>query len=355
MQIEIEPIWHFTKEGDAASMPVMLELLNSIQITGALNEAADLSNLSLRQALNLLEKWSAFFGVAVVEKADGPKVTLTPLGNKLVWVGQRLNARLGPQLQNFAQELEGEISSLLPRRLPVLRVHASHGFAVAKLRERLMLEEHLGVDLRYVTNQSSLVSLAHDGCDLAGMHLPQGELRRRSVAAVKDWLIPNVHRVVSFVTREMGLIVQPGNPLGLVSLSDLVRQLVRFINRDPDSGTRILFDQLLEQQKLDGSSIRGYEQVESTHAAIAACVASGIADVGFGVEAAARQFHLDFVPLVTEDYFFVCRKQLLETEAMKRVLAIMQDEEFQVGLSRLPGYRVSDAGEVKTVSLVFRP
>jgi molybdate-binding protein len=130
---------------------------------------------------------------------------------------------------------------------------------------------------------------------------------------------------------------------------------VRFINRDPDSGTRILFDQLLEQQKLDGSSIRGYEQVESTHAAIAACVASGIADVGFGVEAAARQFHLDFVPLVTEDYFFVCRKQLLETEAMKRVLAIMQDEEFQVGLSRLPGYRVSDAGEVKTVSLVFRP
>ncbi len=78
-----------------------------------------------------------------------------------------------------------------------------------------------------------------------------------------------------------------------------------------------------------------------------------MADVGFGVEAAARQFHLDFVQLVTEDYFFVCRKQLLETEAMKRVLGIMRGEEFQAAISRLPGYKCSDAGEVKTVSRVF--
>jgi molybdate-binding protein len=106
---------------------------------------------------------------------------------------------------------------------------------------------------------------------------------------------------------------------------------------------------MLEQQRLDGSSINGYVQVESTHAAIAACVASGIADVGFGVEAAARQFGLDFVPLVTEDYFFVCKKQLLETEAMKRVLMIIRDEQFQSSLGELPGYRPSDAGEIKMV------
>ncbi len=79
-----------------------------------------------------------------------------------------------------------------------------------------------------------------------------------------------------------------------------------------------------------------------------------MADVSFGVEAAARQFDLDFVRLVTEDYFFVCRKQLLELESMKRVLAIMRSEEFQTAISKLPGYRCKDAGVVKTVQEAFQ-
>jgi molybdate-binding protein/molybdenum-dependent DNA-binding transcriptional regulator ModE len=355
MKIEIEPIWRFTQEGNSESLLLAPEFLNSIQITRTISEAADLSNLSLRHALNLLDKWSAFFGSPLVDHTHGPNVVLTPLGTKLVWAGQLLHARLGPQLQNFAQELEEELRELLPSYQPVLRVHASHGFAVAKLRELLLNEKDLGVDLRYATNQSSLVSLAQEGCELAGMHLPIGELRRRSVDAAKDWLIPSVHRVIGFVTREIGLIVQPGNPLGIISPTDLANRPVRFVNRDLGSGTRVLFDYLLEHLKLNTSSINGYTRTESTHATVAACVASDIADVGFGVKAAAYQYRMGFIPLITEDYFFVCRKQLLETVAMKRVLAIMQGEEFRAAISELPGYSASDPGEVKTVSLVFHP
>ncbi len=354
IRIEIEPIWRFTREGDPTVNAVMLDLLNEIRVTGKISEAADRMSISYRHAWNLIEKWSGFFGVPLVERRQGSGTSLTAFGEKLVWAGQRLQARLGPQFQNLAQELETEINQLLPLGPSVIRLHASHGFAVSKLREMLDREKDLGVDLRYVSNQNSLVSLAHDGCDLAGMHLPQGELRKRSIDACKGWLKPGVHRVISFVTREMGLMVRPGNPLGIVSPAHLLNPSVRFVNRDPDSGTRLLFDQILDQQELDGPSINGYEQVEFTHAAVAAYVASGMADVGFGVEAAARQFHLDFIRLVTEDYFFVCRKQLLETEAMKRVLAIMRGEEFQAAISRLPGYKCSDAGEVKTVSLVFQ-
>ena len=336
------------------STPVMLDLLNEIRVTGKITNAADRADLSYRHAWNLIEKWSTFFGVPLVDRKQGSGTTLTVFGDKLVWAGQRLQARLGPQLQNLAQELETEINQLLPLGPTVIRVHASHGFAVSKLRELLLREEGLGVDLRYVSNQNSLVSLAHDGCDLAGMHLPQGELRERSIAACKGWLTPSIHRVISFVTREMGLMVRPGNPFGILSLEQLLDRSVRFVNRDPDSGTRLLFDQLLAQRKIDGSAINGYQQVEFTHAAVAAYVASGMADVGFGVEVAARQFQLDFVRLVTEDYFFVCRKQFLETEAMKRVLAIMRGEEFQAAISQLPGYKPSEAGSVKTVSLVFQ-
>jgi molybdate-binding protein len=138
----------------------------------------------------------------------------------------------------------------------------------------------------------------------SGWHAPAaGELRKRSIADCKGWLIPNVHRVIGFVTREMGLMVRRGNPFRVFSLDQLLNRSIRFVNRDPDSGTRLLFDQLLAQRKVDGPSINGYEHAEFTHAAVAAYVASGMADVSFGVEAAARQFDLDFIRLVTEDFF----------------------------------------------------
>jgi molybdate-binding protein len=243
---------------------------------------------------------------------------------------------------------------LLPHGPSIIRIHASHGFAVSKLRELLGREANLGVDLRYVSNQSSLVSLGRDECDLAGLHVPHGDLRKSSIAAAKNWLTPNVYRVIGLVTREMGLMVKRGNPLGVVSVQQLLEPGVRFVNRDPDSGTRLLFDQLLALQGLDGSRINGYAQVEFTHAAVAAYVASDMADVSFGVEAAARQFDLDFVRLVTEDYFFICRKHLLELEPMKRVLAIMRSNEFRDAISELPGYRCKDAGAVKTLREAFQ-
>jgi molybdate transport repressor ModE-like protein len=354
IHIEIEPVWRFRRNDDPQSILVMLDFLNEVRVTGKIGRAAERAGVSYRHAWNLIEKWSAFFQAPLVDRKQGRGTSLTAFGGKLVWAGQRLQARLGPQLQNLSQELETEINQFLPHGPSIIRVHASHGFAVSKLRELLSREADLGVDLRYVSNQNSLASLAHDGCDLAGMHLPQGELRKMSIAASKGWLTPSIHRVIGFVTREMGLMVKRGNPLRINSVEHLLDPRVRFVNRDPDSGTRLLFDQILAQHKIEGSHMNGYERVEFTHAAVAAYVASDMADVSFGVEAAARQFDLDFVRLVTEDYLFVCRKQLLELESIKRVLAIMRSEEFQTAISQLPGYRCKDAGVVKTVQEAFQ-
>jgi molybdate transport repressor ModE-like protein len=354
IRIEIEPIWRFRRDEQPQSIQVMIDLLNEVRLTGKITQAATRAGMSYRHAWNLIEKWSAFFEAPLVERKQGRGTSLTPFGAKLVWAGQRLHARLGPQLQNLAQELETEISQFLPHAPAIIRVHASHGFAVSKLRELLSRDAQIEVDLRYVSNQYSLTSLAHDACDLAGMHLPQGPLRESSIAASKAWLIPAIHRVIGFVTREMGLIVKRGNPLAISSLERLLDSSARFVNRDPDSGTRRLFDQLLAQRGLNGALINGYEQVEFTHAAVAAYVASDMADVSFGVEAAARQFDLDFVRLVTEDYFFVCRKEFLEMESMKRVLSILRSEEFQKAISQLPGYHCQGAGSVYSVKEAFQ-
>lgn len=352
-RIAIETVWRFTQEQDTRSMLVMLDFLNEIRATGKITRAAERAQVSYRHAWNLIEKWSEFFGTPLVERRQGRGTALTNFGERLVWAGQRLQARLGPQLQNLAQELESEINALLPEGGATVRIHASHGFAVSALRDLLARESDLRVDFRYVGNINSPASLAHGGCDLAGIHLPRGELRARSVAAWRDVLSPTEHRVISFVTREMGLIVRKGNPREIHSLKQLQDPDVRFVNRDPESGTRMLFDELLAQQGLDGGRIQGYQEVEFTHAAVAAYVASGMADASFGVEAAARQFDLEFVPVVTEDYVFACHRNSLDNPAVQRILEVMRGDAFSAAIAALPGYAVVDPGAVKRIDEVF--
>jgi molybdate transport repressor ModE-like protein len=349
MQIEIETVWRFRKESSPQSVAVMLGVLNEIRKTGKITSAANDAHLSYRHVWNLIGHWSDFFGVPLVETQRGKGSKLTAFGEKLVWAGERMQARLGPQLENLAQELATEIKPFLQQGPSVIRVHASHGFAVSKLRELLDREPGIGVDLRYVSNQHSLVALAQGTCDLSGVHLPRGKLRAQGVRACKEWLDPRQDRVISFVTREMGLMVKRGNPLKINSLKDIAARKVRFVNRDHDSGTRLLFDQLLKLHGIDEARINGGQQIEFTHAAVAAYVASGMADVSFGVEAAARQFSLDFIRLLTEDYFFVCRQAFLETEPMRRVLDIMKGNEFHKAVAALPGYRATNTGAVHTV------
>lgn len=330
-------------------MLVMLDFLYEIRATGKITRAADRAHMSYRHAWNLIEKWAEFFGAPLVVRQQGRGTRLTPLGEKLVWAGQRLQARLKPQLQNLAQELETELREVWPQRDTVVRVHASHGFAVSKLHELIGRNPEIRVDLRYISNQNSLASLAHGGCELAGTHLPQGELREKAAASVRSWLDPAEHRAIGFVTREMGLMVRRGNPLDITSLSKLWQPHVRFVNRDPGSGTRTLFEQLIEREGLDGTQLNGYGRVEFTHSAVAAYVASGMADASFGVEAAARQFDLEFIRLATEDYFFVCRKLTLENPSVKQLLKIMGSAEFHSAVATLPGYTARDAGRVSLI------
>src|SRR5215471_13144228 len=226
LQIEIETVWRFRKEGSPQSVAVMLGVLNDIRKTGKITRAANDAHLSYRYVWNLVEQWSDFFGVPLVETQRGKGSRLTAFGEKLVWAGERMQARLGPQLENLAQELVTEIKPFLHPRPSVIRVHASHGFAVSKLRELLDREPGIGVDLRYVSNQNSLVSLAQGACDLSGVHLPRGEL---GVQACREWLDPREDRVISFVTREMGLMVKRGNPLKITSIEDVVDRKARFV------------------------------------------------------------------------------------------------------------------------------
>ena len=86
---------------------------------------------------------------------------------------------------------------------------------------------------------------------------------------------------------------------------------------------------------------------------IAAFVASGMADVGFGVETGARRFALNFIPILQERYFFLCREELLDTPRVATILKILRDPAFQSEVNRLPGYRAVNCGVVNPIAKVF--
>src|SRR5712671_646954 len=125
LNIEIETVWRFRKEGSPQTIVVMLGILNEIRKTGKLTSAANHAQLSYRHVWNLVEQWSDFFGVPLVETQRGKGTRLTAFGEKLVWAGQRMQARLGPQLENLAQELVTEIKPFLHHRPSVNRASAS--------------------------------------------------------------------------------------------------------------------------------------------------------------------------------------------------------------------------------------
>jgi putative molybdopterin biosynthesis protein len=146
-------------------------------------------------------------------------------------------------------------------------------------------------------------------------------------------------------------MVHPLNPFRLRGLPDLARSEARFVNRQPGSGTRLLMDQLLAEQGLDAASIRGYQNPpEDSHVAVAAAIASGLGDVGPGIESAAQQFGLDFIPLIVEDYFLVCLKNALEHPAVLKLRQALAGPAWGHALSGLPGYEASRSGEVLSLT-----
>jgi molybdate-binding protein len=153
-------------------------------------------------------------------------------------------------------------------------------------------------------------------------------------------------RLVSFVRRTQGLIVKPGNPKRIEEVADLCRADVRMVNRQRGSGTRALLEFLISAEGLDRRLIDGYENEEVTHGAVAALVAGQQADAGMGVQAAAVEYRLDFVPLVVERYYLACRAEFLESAPMRQLVEFLRTERFAAIVAALPGYAVDQAGTV---------
>lgn len=206
-------------------------------------------------------------------------------------------------------------------------------------QDRRLVSANLG-------SQGGLVALRRGEAHLAGSHLLDPATGEYNISYIRRYM-PNIPvKVVALVGREQGLIVKEGNPKGIKGLGDLTKSGVRFVNRQRGAGTRVLLDYHLNLMTIPHSAIEGYQQEEYTHLGVAASVASGRADCGLGIAAAAQALDLDFIPLFQERYDLVIPKQFADDELLAPLFGLWADPAFQETVAHLRGYDVSVMGTI---------
>lgn len=343
IHIDIRPVWRFRSDSEAEFDFQLVTILERIEATSKLTAAARAAGLSYRHAWNLITRWEGFFGAPLVHKAQGRGTRLTPLGRRLLWAARRAQARLAPELDNLASDFARALNESLSEASPDLVMHASHDFAVAALRS--LMGAHGSLEVQYKGSFDALAALRRGECDVAGFHVPEGPLGKLLARRYAEGLPLAEFRLMRFVRRTQGLIVRPGNPKSINRVADLCRPDVRMVNRQRGSGTRALLEFLIAAEGLDRSRMAGYDTEEVTHAAVAALIAGNQADAGFGVETAAANYRLGFVPVCTERYYLACAAAAFDSPAVAALRRVLASEAFAQRVRDLPGYDMHGAGE----------
>ena len=195
-----------------------------------------------------------------------------------------------------------------------------------------------------VGSLGGLLALHRGEAHLAGSHLLDIETGEYNLAYIRKYLPGMVVKVIALVGRQQGLLIIKGNPKGIISLKDLTRKDIVFVNRQRGAGTRVLLDYHLSRFAIASEKVQGYNHEEYTHLAVAAAVSSGKADCGLGIAAAARALDLDFIPLFQERYDLVVPKHHYDSSLLAPLFQVLNDLAFQQAVVALPGYDVSMMG-----------
>jgi molybdate-binding protein/DNA-binding transcriptional regulator YhcF (GntR family) len=232
-----------------------------------------------------------------------------------------------------------------PERGRLARFAGSHDLALEALwAQARLLHPGLALEQRYVGSLDGLLALLHGEAALAGAHLLDEESGEYNLPILRRLFIGVPLCLVSLAEREQGLILPRGNPLRIGGYADLARAGVRFVNRQPGSGTRSLLDHHLRLAAVNPAEIQGYERIAPTHLAVAAAVAEGSADAGLGIRAAARAFDLDFLPLARERYDLVLAAADRDHSPVAELLAVLASPQFRAVVGQIGGYDTACTG-----------
>lgn len=339
---------------DALIRNPLMDMLHAVREQGSISKASKALGLSYRHVWGALKDWEQTLGRPLIVWDKGQRARLTEFGEKLLWAERQAQARLAPQIEALSRDIERAFSTAFDDSAHVLTLYASHDAALSALREQTSARG-LQLDIRFMGSVDAIAALNAGRCMMAGFHtLDQPASQSVAAQTYRSLLRPGLHKLIGFAHRQQGLMVARGNPLGIANLADLKRPGLRYVNRATGTGTRVLLDELLGQAGMtaaDVADIAGYATQEPSHSAVAQAVASGAADAGLGIEAAAREKGLGFVPLAEERYHLVCLKSELPTPPVQALLTELQSRDWQTTLAQLPGYSGARAEGGQVLSL----
>jgi putative molybdopterin biosynthesis protein len=339
---------HYTFErGDqrgAALGNPLFELLAAVIEGGSIRDAAQTLGTSYRYVWGALRKWEQVLGEPLISWSQGKKARPTPFAERLLWAERRARTRMQPHIEALRSDLARVLADARDERYQLLTMRASHDLALPVLQQQVAWEGDLHLDIGFQGSVDALRALNDRQCLVAGFHVPDAGASPVFARTLKRVLKPGRHKLIACSRRMQGLMLRQEHAASVQTFPDVARQRLRFVNRQPGSGTRMLVEHLLHEHGMRPDRLFGeYEHVEHTHVAVALCVASGVADVGVGVEAAAVQFGLRFIPLVEENYFLACLAPNIEHPAVQRLRVVLAGTRWRDILVSLSGYRPSAA------------
>jgi molybdate-binding protein/DNA-binding XRE family transcriptional regulator len=211
-----------------------------------------------------------------------------------------------------------------------------------------MVEKISGVEIvsAAASSKLALTWLSEGKVHIAGSHLEDPKTGEFNLPFIRKQFPNEDFSVVTFARWEEGLVIASGNPKGVRRVEDLARKNVKFVNREPGSGSRALLDKLLGKAGMDAQEVQGYDRMAYGHLAAAYSVVSSDADACLATRSAAQTFGLDFIPLQSERYDLVMRKRTADLPAVKAFLDVLQRATLRRKLEVLAGYDTSQTGTI---------
>jgi len=282
----------------------------------------------------------------------GERIVATPLsrGAGVITSLTRADAIIRiPRLVEGIEEGEATDAELLVGKETIERtvvVIGSHDLALDLLASWVRREDpSLTLSSNHVGSLEGIIALKKGYAHMAGSHLLDPVTGEYNITYIQKYLSGIGVRIIHLAYRQQGFILPHGNPQGISRLSDLVRDGIRFSNRQRGSGTRVLLDYLIEKDGIDITQINGYEEEEFTHLGVAVAIESGRADVGLGIYGAAKALGLDFVPLEQERYDLIIPQAFFDNPLVQKVIEVLRSEAFRAQIEGLGGYDPSQMGE----------
>lgn len=230
---------------------------------------------------------------------------------------------------------------ILPKtKKPAVIFSGSHDIALEGIAEHL--EKHVTLLSLSVGSLDGLVNLRQGLCQVSGSHLLD-ESGEYNTPFIRHLFPDREVEIITLAYRTQGLMAAEGNPKGIKRISDVTNPKVRFVNRNAGSGTRLWFDSEIRRLKIPTDKINGYDREVTTHTEAARLIETGKADAALGLQAAARQHGLDFIPLFEERYDLVLPRENEKT--LLPLLDHLQTADFRAALNSLTGYNASHSGE----------